>query len=103
MASFKVRIVQLVSTVHGAGLAALLCYDLELPFPPIDGLYLSALPGGESIVGPLMKCTYECASGQFFCEVEPLTLNTPNFADIIQSYEEKGWSTSLANANGLSS
>jgi len=97
MELFKVRILKLVTTIHGAGLSALLAYDLELPFPPTENMYLSALPGGESVVGPLTKCTFECASGQFFCEVEPQILNTPNFSDVVLAHEATGWNTLLTN------
>jgi len=92
MSAYKVRIMKLISAVNSDwGHSVIVAVDLELPFPPTDGTFLSALPGGETIVGPLTKCTYEVASGTFFCEVEPLI--APDFDIVVQQHEERGWNT----------
>ncbi len=92
MSTYNVRVMKHLSALNSDwGSAVIVALDLELPFPPTDGLFLSALPGGDPLVGPLKKCTYEVASSTFFCEVDPLI--TSNFDAIVEQHEERGWNT----------
>ena len=92
MSTHKVRIMKHISAVDSDwGHSVIVAIDIELPFVPTNGLYISSLPGGERSVGPLSKCSYDLASDRFFCEVDPLL--TAVFDDIVRQHEERGWNT----------